>query len=433
MHIALVYISLVIIWLRISINIKGILRLSKSNHPIKVSDTVKKEKPESKAKLFIVIPALNEQERIPLFISHLTQRLADHQDALTHAVIVCNDTEIKNNNSGQFTWDVARETLGKPAYSSFSSRFDVIRYAGECKRSGQLNYACQYLAENHQLAPRDYILFLDVDAVLDRNFFACVADFVAAAESDIAQAQCIYHADQNDHSYDNIAAHWQNYFMLSNERTRFIQREELNAKGKALKEKFWYTANGSIIKYSLIDSVGGFAENCSVDDLATSCLFCAKGCSVTLLDTFLRVEQVAGAAADLNQKKFWCSSYLEMYQLLDFKALNWMHRVNYILFRMYYLLIWCLRGPVIFILGTSIFIDKGIFILSLLSYAAYILSSYAFPYFFIEHKNRFLGNKPVKSTLILLAYPIVQSFVPWVMLLERTFSCIKNSLKKNKG
>lgn len=432
MHIALIYLSLLIIWLRIGINLKGLLRLGKAERHQTSNETVKNENSENKAKLFILIPALNEQERISFFIAHLAQRLADRQEILTHAVIVCNDAEIKNNKTERYTWDAAREALCQSVSPAFSSRFDVIRYAGECKRSGQLNYACQYLADNYQLTPQDYVLFLDVDAMLDQNFFACIADFVTAAESDIAQAQCIYHAGQNNRSYDNIAAHWQNYFMLSNERTRFMHRERLNKKGEALRKKFWYTANGSVIRYSLIDAVGGFAENCSVDDLATSCLFCAKGCSVTLLDTFLRVEQLAGVAADLSQKKFWCSSYLEMYQLLDFKALNWVHRVEYILFRMYYLLIWCLRGPVILILGTSVFVNASLFMLSLASYLAYILSSYAFPYFFTEHKNRFLGDKPVKSTLILLAYPIIQSLVPWSMLMERALSCIKNGFKNNK-
>ncbi|MFP3505863.1 glycosyltransferase [Burkholderia sp. SIMBA_062] len=415
------YVPLIVLWLRTVMNITWLVRLARETSYRISRDAKAPRASNGGARLFIVTPALNEQNHIGDYLAHICERLASHAGLVERMVVVCNDSEAgdSSSTSGLHTWDAAMRALGASGASAISSTVDVIRYSGEARRSGQINFACAYLRRNHGLASNDFVLLLDVDAILDDNFFCAVADHVECSRADLAQVQSIYLSAANGSHYDAAAALWQNYFMLSRERARFIRRERLNEDDLTLNGYFWYTANGVVIRYSLIEAVGGFVESCAIDDLSTSGMFCAAGCRVALLDTFLSVEQAPGSTADFKQKLFWCSSYVEMFRMLGSRMLGGNAGIGYILFRISHFVVWILRAPVI--LGSAIAcgMDYRLVGACALSYLAYLASSYAFPFVFLPRTRRSLRVGSPRGLLCLAIYPLVQSLVPWLMVAKR--------------
>ncbi|WP_419689567.1 glycosyltransferase [Burkholderia theae] len=434
------YVPLIVLWLRTVMNIAWLVRLGRETSYRMGRDATAPSASDGVARLFIVTPALNEQNHIGDFLAHVCERLTSHAGLVSRMVVVCNDSETgdSSSTSGPYTWDAAIHALGVSGASAISSKVDVIRYSGKARRPGQINFACDFLRRNHGLASHDFVLLLDVDAILDKNFFCAVADHVKYSRADLAQVQSIYVSDANRRHYDAAAAQWQNYFMLSRERTRFMRRERLNEDDLALNGYFWYTANGVVIRYSLIEEVGGFFENCAVDDLSTSGMFCAMGCRVALLDTFLSVEQVSGPTADLKQKIFWCSSYVEMFRMLGSRVLGGKAGIGYIAFRISHFIVWILRAPVILGLVMACAMDSRHIGACALSYLAYLVSSYAFPFVFLPRTRGGLRMRSARGLLCLALYPLVQSLVPWMMVAKRGAlrlcgSSVLGSPKKSAG
>ncbi|PAJ78503.1 glycosyltransferase [Burkholderia ubonensis] len=434
------YVPLIVLWLRTVMNITWLVRLGRETS-YRIGRGAKAPRAsDGVARLFIVTPALNEQNHIGDYLAHICERLTSHAGLVSRMVVVCNDSETgdSSSTSGLHTWDAAMHALDVPGASAISSKVDVIRYSGEARRPGQINFACDYLRRNHGLASHDFVLLLDVDAILDENFFCAVADHVKCSRADLAQVQSIYLSDANGRYYDTAAAQWQNYFMLSRERARFMRRERLNEDDLKLNGYFWYTANGVVIRYSMIEAVGGFVESCAVDDLSTSGMFCAVGCRVALLDTFLSVEQVPGPTADFKQKLFWCSSYVEMFRMLGSRMLGGKAGIGYIAFRISHFIVWILRAPVILGLAAACGMNCRLIGACALSYLAYLASSYAFPFVFLPRTRRLLRIGSARGLLCLAIYPLVQSLIPWTMVAKRgalrlCSSSVMGSPKKSAG
>lgn len=420
----LFFLSIAFLWIKVFTNIIGVFSQQRKSLKTKsehLKPLIESKNIRSSKKIFIVTPALNEQARISKYIAHLIERIEPCSNLITKIVIVCNDIEKIDQSllPGSYTWEVAMNALSDSKCALIASQFDVIQYSGDAKRSGQLNYACKHLVQSHKMSEDDYIIFIDTDATLEDGFFSCVVRHIEYSGIDLAQAPTIYKPSTRSRYYETAAALWQNYFMLARERSRFMRRESRNRVGLALNESFWYTANGVIIKYSLISSVGGFVESCSVDDLATSCLFSTKGCHVALLDTFLTVDQVSGILPDFRQKLFWCSSYIEIFKLLDPAISNSRSGIKYILFRTLFFLSWLLRAPVILCLAFALLLNSNAIYTSLITYFAYVISSYAFPLVLIPKAKEWLRTATLAKVLCIILYPLLQSFVPWVMVVKR--------------
>jgi hypothetical protein len=293
-----------------------------------LNTTKKKKKHKSKIPLFILIPALQEQD----IIAETIQNVHNAFKGEAHIVIITTEresaqAEVNSKNHLQ-TKDVVLQTLKKTPDSSLRRAVRVIHYPKTNGRMAhQINFALKKL---HRSYPNAYFILYNADSIPSPSSENAFKRIFYIHPKAVVQQPCAFIRDTGSQTsaFVNALSLFQTLFCIGHETgliKRYVPRlrkhSDISIKEFLFSPLGWIVGHGSAMSIRTCLKYGGFPEKYMNEDLTFGYILSSYQIPIYSIPILEIADVPMNWSSLVRQKTVWFWNFLEYircYKDLDF-------------------------------------------------------------------------------------------------------------------